>query len=543
MLCPKPQSKREIESNDISSLTKSPQHKCNKCGAVVKNVYNHNYQTHQEKTIPCPVCGKMFKRKGHLNLHLKKRHDQPTQCDVCDKFVVNIDDHKKSTHSKTKDWQCSICICKYKSKQVLNQHIRNHGAEPEKCNICDLMVSNIYGHKARAHGEAKFFKCTKCDKTIKNKGDFKKHLARVHDAKPVECDICHVTVKSLYAHNYHVHREKQHTCNVCDKKIHSRWHLEQHLKTHVKKEKRVLPDLSNLTNLKKEVLEKQEEVKIECSICLQKFSVTYMKLHVKNIHTDLNKIECTYCDNSYSNKSNLETHITRMHTKTEKKRVRCSFDDCQLQFWNKSDMNKHSKCHNDTKAFQCQMCEKSFKGRHGLVNHSYLHTGERPFKCLACSFDCTDPAILKRHQVRHLSTKPFQCDLCNKAFRIKSEVQRHKNDIHLKLYAVKCLHCGKLCAGRGGLKKHTKIHNDERPHACIKCDRKYIAKSQLVSHMRTHSGEKPLTCTLCENSFSWPGALRIHIRTHTGEKPYGCTKCEKSFAQSSNRKRHLCDQT
>ena len=143
-------------NKEISSLRESPlKNKCEKCGAFVKNLYNHNYHTHQEKIIPCPVCKKTFKRIGHLNLHLKRHDAQPTQCDVCDKFVININDHKNFSHMKREDLPCSICNGKYKSKRVLNSHIRTHSTQPEKCNMCDLMVSNIYGHKARVHSEAK----------------------------------------------------------------------------------------------------------------------------------------------------------------------------------------------------------------------------------------------------------------------------------------------------------------------------------------------------------------------------------------------------
>ena len=133
---------------------------------------------------------------------------------------------------------------------------------------------------------------------------------------PVKCDICNVFVKNLYAHNYKVHRERQYTCNVCDKKLKAKRNLQRHLKTHATKEKHVSPDSSSImTNLVKEEPDKQEDVKSECDICSKVVGEKYLKHHMKNIHTDLKKIKCTYCNISYSNKNNLENHIYRKHLK------------------------------------------------------------------------------------------------------------------------------------------------------------------------------------------------------------------------------------
>ena len=142
---------------NVTSSSSSDLKKCGMCGASVKDLYNHNYHKHQEKVLPCPVCNKMFKKNGtgNLNKHLKRHEAQPTQCDVCDKFVMNIHNHKKSAHSKTMDWQCNICNNKFKTKQILNRHIRNHGKQPEYCDLCDSTVANKYLHRAHRHSRWK----------------------------------------------------------------------------------------------------------------------------------------------------------------------------------------------------------------------------------------------------------------------------------------------------------------------------------------------------------------------------------------------------
>ena len=42
-------------------------------------------------------------------------------------------------------------------------------------------------------------------------------------------------------------------------------------------------------------------------------------------------------------------------------------------------------------------------------------------------------------------------------------------------------------------------------------------------HKKVHTEEKPHECEHCGKCFSKAGNLRCHERVHTGEKPYKCT--------------------
>lgn len=51
--------------------------------------------------------------------------------------------------------------------------------------------------------------------------------------------------------------------------------------------------------------------------------------------------------------------------------------------------------------------------------------------------------------------------------------------------------------------------------------------------------ERPFKCTQCKRSFPESWALKRHQRIHTQEKPYTCPICFKTFADSSNRLKHM----
>ena len=77
-------------------------------------------------------------------------------------------------------------------------------------------------------------------------------------------------------------------------------------------------------------------------------------------------------------------------------------------------------------------------------------------------------------------------------------------------------------------KKGVKRKRTQR-HECDVCEKRFRTSGHLKKHMRIHTNEKPYECDVCEKRFRDSGNLKLHMRIHTKEKPYECDVCEKRF--------------
>uniref|UniRef100_A0A1Q3F6E2 C2H2-type domain-containing protein n=1 Tax=Culex tarsalis TaxID=7177 RepID=A0A1Q3F6E2_CULTA len=103
-----------------------------------------------------------------------------------------------------------------------------------------------------------------------------------------------------------------------------------------------------------------------------------------------------------------------------------------------------------------------------------------------------------------------------------------------------CHVCNKTFMGTNDLRKHLRIHNDERPYACPHCDNRFRQAGCLKNHIASQHGTDTLyTCDLCSKMFPIKERLRLHMRVHTGEKPYTCSMCPKTFARGGQLTQHL----
>lgn len=101
-----------------------------------------------------------------------------------------------------------------------------------------------------------------------------------------------------------------------------------------------------------------------------------------------------------------------------------------------------------------------------------------------------------------------------------------------------CHFCNKEFLGGNDLRKHIRIHTDERPFECNHCQARFRQGGCLKNHIASqHGTTETFTCYYCNKSFPIKERLRLHMRLHSGEKPYQCKICSKRFARGGQVRR------
>jgi uncharacterized C2H2 Zn-finger protein len=195
------------------------------------------------------------------------------------------------------------------------------------------------------------------------------------------------------------------------------------------------------------------------------------------------------CDYSSYYKDVLERHAKVVHL-GETKGFKC--DNCDKAFTRKSTLASHvNKIHNNLnrQEFQCDHCDKAFDQNGTLTAHiNDIHKKIKRFFCDLCDYCSYYRKHLERHATSvHVGIKNIKCDQCDKAFTRKEILVNHVNNVHKKLRNHSCQWCNYTTYGKSEMKIHNNaVHLGKKDFRCDHCDRAFGLKSCLNRHLKNN---------------------------------------------------------
>ncbi|XP_047483096.1 zinc finger and BTB domain-containing protein 17-like isoform X2 [Penaeus chinensis] len=230
--------------------------------------------------------------------------------------------------------------------------------------------------------------------------------------------------------------------------------------------------------------------------------------------------QCKWCDFSCPSPLEMATH-TLTHAQHS-----CS--ECGLALARPSALKHHLKIvHNislsscdEKKArtkFPCDECGKVYASAGGLHSHKLgTHSG-RVYSCKECGRKFNHPKNLASHVVRHRE-RNLKCTECSASFYLRSELNKHINQVHRKCRPYVCVDCGRSFCQRSVLKHHRMVHTDHRPLTCPICGRTFKHRHAFNYHLEQ---ERKMAADSQEeggrNNTALPSLMTVTSSTQTSE--------------------------
>ena len=138
--------------------------------------------------------------------------------------------------------------------------------------------------------------------------------------------------------------------------------------------------------------EKHGGVMYSCDHCDQQFTLKRnLKTHIQSTHGDV-KYACNQCDYQATLKNNLSRHIQGIH-----EGVKYACNQCHKQYTDQSTLTKHIGSVHEGVKYACKQCDKQFTGTNKLARHiRIIHEGVR-YACNQCNYEATQQSHLNNH--------------------------------------------------------------------------------------------------------------------------------------------------
>ena len=213
-----------------------------------------------EAEFRCIPCQKSFKTKKFLKKHqLQYHHTKPhLKCPDCPKYsflnISELNDHKNSHHTKSKNYICLHCSKVFGYASSLRKHkLRFHSQHSHLCGECgETFTSDFFlsQHSQTKHcGKGKLFTCPQCPKSYTHKKGLTQHINKVHGDGSTNkmCTFCQKVFKDswalqLHINAIHVKDKSAFKCQFCEKSFTANDYLRRHMQRKHKTVQKLLGD-------------------------------------------------------------------------------------------------------------------------------------------------------------------------------------------------------------------------------------------------------------------------------------------------------------
>ena len=308
------------------------------------SIYKKEKLTALEYKLRCIICSMKFANRAQLEEHARSVHEKlkPFKCTICDtKFArkSGLLWHNRTIHEKKKPFKCTICHSEFACKDYLEKHtgaVHDEKIEPLKCTLCNFKFASkqyLERHTIAVHEKKKPFKCTICHSEFACKDYLEKHTGAVHEKiEPLKCTLC-------------------------NSKFASKQYLERHtIAVHVLDEAKKPKDQNDILETQapfipeNKAMKRQRKQQISERTTFEEKKEELIKL----------KLKCDFCNAIFSNKKNMNRHVTlQLHCKL-----------CKKDFQSKRNLNVHvASVHQGMKPFECSICNSRFSLKQNMVTH------------------------------------------------------------------------------------------------------------------------------------------------------------------------------
>ncbi|XP_065224302.1 zinc finger protein 224-like [Planococcus citri] len=550
------------------------------------------------KPFKCAECGKLFRRKYHMNQHIRlfhsSYHTRSYKCDICSKRFAaqfRLNAHKRlAGHCSPKlskftsgnendgvtvekhDSSTTVLGAKKVGKLVSSKRKKNSNSSGIfVCDVCHRNFSRRQHLKRHLilHEASKQFKCSKCDRPFTRTDHLKRHMLRVHvtdisDQLTLDsyyhCAHCKYRCRFKESLVYHIKRDhisdlslEEFSCTVCGKTFMNRQNRLNHERcVHVEKNVSVVRiavfDTSTIEILKSTFY--HFGIKIYIRHLLNIFTVNYnIMKYIFKYEDSIRQCETILTENmaKLSNYSEylLQSSSLSSSESTEREEeyeiMKMKLDTAQENIATlKSEYNDLTLNGLRSSSFENNFKETFFKylARQETLRLKFI---EIINVCRQMNSNLDD--ILRDCSVETLNENGNQNTSKSGRSNIAGSFNLETNSFSNERVKEFCTSAVASASSKSLEVSSSDLNSDV---AVKKCDSTIVLETKKsknsVSSKRSEipnlSQSQSLVCNICHRSIS-KKHMRRHVLLHEGLKPFECADCGKSFARKENMKLHI----